>query len=853
VTYSPTVVYMGRRKLTPDDLYADLPVNWLRGYAPNHSSANAWYYAAKFRAGRVPGGGNAWVRPLVYMAEPAGSGPDDLDAVFNPVTVTNSMDDHSDSEEYTTYLEGGLKGFLVPINGHRGLVLHTRLNGARVNMQQSSMISGAEDEDFYDRTGYSSTTPPDPMGHGTPHNEGHLTFWLVGDVNYAPLAPTSVVPSGDQLSLTPTIEAVFQDYNGAAGGIYDRGDLMTKARIEVRRKSDQVSFWALTYSVSPAEATANKSSKVYGVGGGSTTLVRGTTYQVRVSHWDSADAQGQFSSWIDFTPSALGTVTLTGAPTGKVNDLSPDVNWTWNHTTALSANRVKFHFYKGGIEVATSSEVVVSVANGASTTTLWSSMGIGSNLEAGQPYTVRVEARDTNSVWSALSSPRSFNTDAAPGVPINLSPSGGIVLPSSSYPKLYMTVTDADADTLTVKGEILTGAGSLISTRTFTRIGTTDQYEYQTVAGDLASVGNYKFRGYAFDGFLYSGGGTVEASATRSAEALFTWAAVPAVTITDPSNSEVVDSSTPPATWTVSAQDKYRIRWIRVSDSVEVYSTGWITDSVLRTHSIPAGYTKNGEVYNVEVGVERLGLQGFATATNVVITYTPPPSPANLTVAALTVGDEPFPTAAEITFTAYAGSNFRRTVVYRSDLSRPLAHLDSSLEDGFIDYHAPINGPTYSVGFVEVRGIEEEVESELSAAVLPTLPIRGIVMVSIQQPSTDRFVSPAWDDVEFTMEGEEEEFLTWGATAPISKRGIADYFEGEISARIVPEVSDPLALKAGIEGIARSSGASYRDRDGFRKFMRIPKGGLSIARMRYGGYEVNAELREIGWIEGVVE
>jgi hypothetical protein len=852
---APTTVIVGRRSTTPDDHFGDMSASEIRAYVANNAPADAWIRRARYRGGRT-GSGTPRVRVAVYDTTGVGPAPDDLMYTFPSTYPSDRMDDANGGELVTVNVDSATKAFLVAAGANYALALQVNDAAFRHNMIEAADIGG-ENEQFYYK---SASNPPNPYGSSTVSTEGWITLWLEGDQNLAPLTPINISPSGQTLSTTPTIEADFRDPNGTYGataygtaGNFDAGDYVASARIKVRRKSDAVSFWDHTYTTTTGERTANRTSKVYA----GTTLVRGTVYQVQVQHFDRNGDSSPFSAWVDFTPGSLGVVTTTGIPTGKVDDLTPDVAWSWFHGTGLNADRVRVKFYRGNVStpIATSSDMTVSVASGAGATALWSSMGIATALQPGVLHYYTVEARATDLVWSQPSAKRSFTPDAAPGVPTNLNPATGDIRSTSTYPVLSAKVTDdddTDATGLTATVEILNSGGTLIQTRTATlRAGTTDIYDYQTVAADLASAGTYRHRWYSFDGFLYSGGVTSSASATRSAEAVFSWAAVPSPVITAPLTGATLTTVQPVMTWTVTNQDKFRARILE--DGVEVFSSGEIANTTVREYTFPVGYTKNEHTYSFEIGVQFSTLWGYDTETSILVSYVPPASAGNLQVLPSVVNLEPIATAAVGTWDAYIGDYFDSYTVYRDDLGdRPFLEIRNPATTTFTDYHGP-NNAVYTVVVNELRGLDELVASE-PVAVNVTLGIRGVVLVSLDNPQVDRYVNPAWESIDWIAQGDESTYFTWGAEKPISKRGIADWMEGSQEFKLNSEIVDPQVARAALQALARSNGFSYRDKYD-RRFAQIPAGSLQFARVRgpAGDWTGAFNLREVAVTEGVIE
>lgn len=852
MTAPPTVI-IGRRSTTPDDHYGDMGASEIRAYVANNAPADVWIRRARYRGGRT-GGSTPRVRVAVYDTAGGGPAPDDLLYTFPSTYPSTRMDDANGGELVTVNVDSATKAFLLNGGLNYALALQVNDAGFRHNMIEAADISG-ENEQFYYR---SASNPPNPYGSSTVSTEGWITLWLEGDQNLAPLAPIGISPSGQTLSVTPTIEADFRDPNGAYGATaygatnYDAGDYVASARIKVRRKSDGVSFWDHTYTTTSGERTANRTSKVYA----GTTLIRGTTYQVQVQHFDRNGDSSPSSAWVDFTPGSLGVVTTTGNPFGKTDDMTPNVDWSWFHGTGLSADRVRVKFYRGNASTpsATSSDMTVAVATGASAVALWSSMGIATALIPGQAYYYTVEARATDLVWSQPSAKRLFTVDAAPGVPVDLSPATGEVRSTATYPVLSAKITDDDDTNATGKTgfvEILTSGGVLIGTAhaATLRAGTTDIYDYQTTAADLAAPGTYRHRWYSYDGYLYSGGVETSGAASRSAEAVFSWAAVPSPVITAPLGGSTLTTVQPTIAWTVTSQDKFRARILQ--GGVEIFSSGEVSNTGARSYTFPVGYTRNGQTYDFEVGVQFSSLWGYDTETAVLIAYDPPPSLGTFQVLPGVVNLEPIATAAVGTWDVPITEYFESITIYRDDLGdRPFLEIRNIELNTFTDYHAP-NNAVYTGVLNELRGLDEIVSSE-PVTMNVTLGIRGVVLVSIANPQVDRYVNSAWEAIEWIAQGDESTYFTWGSEKPISKRGIADWMEGSQEFKLNAEIVDPEVARAALEALSRSNGFSYRDKYD-RRFATMPVGSLQMTRLRGGGWQGSFDLREVEVTEGVEE
>lgn len=850
-----TQVFLGRYKTGAENDFGIVGTDTIRASVYDAAAVDCWVVKFGGRVGKYTA--TAPTARYVLHKSNSGTQPDGLLGYGPQFTPNTSMQDASGGAVYRTDVNSnngtGPSNSAIPVAAGVIVALSAHAKGAQLG---HGMVAAADiskpNEQFFERS-WGTNAPPDPFGGASIGVQGWMQLWAEGWQNVAPEAPANVAPSGDITSLTPTITGEFRDKNGNYGsdsglGV-DTGDWMTGAQVQVRRKSDAVSFWDNTYAVTTGERDAEVSSVVYA----GTTLVRGTVYQVRVRHKDFFGTWGAWSDWQDFTPSAQGTVTLAGTPTGKTNSLTPAFAFSWTHQTGLSTNAAIVRLYKDGVLVATSGTIAITVANNASGSIPWASTGFAT-LEPGRNHSYDVQARDTGNVWSAFSGKRAFSTDAAPGIPTSLSPANNVVLSSSARPVLTCVAADADdvAAAMTVKARIKNNAGAVLQTRVMTYVAGSSppQWTYTTVAGDFNTVGTYKWDAYSYDGFLYSGGQTVEANATKSPEAVFQWLAVPSVTITAPTSGSTITTDRPVVTWTVSAQTKYQVDFYVAGTGTLIFSTGLVTDSVARSYQIPSGYLHNGNAIDIKVTVENASLQGSAVASNVTLTYATPASPARLTATAVAIGDDPIPSAVQLDWDDYSGTAFASYVVERSDLAVPLVKILSAGQSSYVDYHAPVGVEVeYRVRVTELRGTDEV--SSAASVVTVKVDLRGMALVSAANPAALRFVVRGWKARAFAVQGEEAEYLTWGGDAPTAVASPQSWLEGSVSVLLAEDEGDPAELKAALEAIGRDGGViSYRDRF-TREWMRIPRGGLKFDQGRSGRVTAEIALRGVDYAEGV--
>src|SRR5690606_1346750 len=184
-----------------------------------------------------------------------------------------------------------------------------------------------------------------------------------------------------------------------------------------------------------------------------------------------------------------------------------------------------------GAVIATSNSIAVSVPANGTLSMTWAQTGFASVVQDGGDYQVQVRARDANNQWSPAWSPaRAFRLNAAPHTPTGLGPHSGAA--SGVRPRFACLASDPDPEhgppLPQVFAEILDESNTVLQTRQMSWVSARNRYEYQTTSADLPDYGAYRWRAYSFDGFLYSGGATTAAGATRSAVASFVYAEVPA-------------------------------------------------------------------------------------------------------------------------------------------------------------------------------------------------------------------------------------------------------------------------------------------------------------------------------------
>lgn len=709
----------------------------------------------------------------------------------------------------------------------------------------------ANNEKFYNRSGLSQP-PPNPFGSYTSSTEGHLAIWGNAEANTAPNAPSSLSPAGTINETVPQMTATHTDGNS------DRGDYINQSRIQVRRQSDGVSFWDSTETAGQTQRTASQVIRTYG----GTTLVRGTTYEWRVQTSDHFNTWSAWTAWTAFTPANLGFVTLDSDPTGKIESNQPDFKGRWNHQSAANMTRVQVRILNGsGTTVLQTgadydiADVASSAAPGTLFTIPWANTGL-STLAWGTSYQYQIRGKDAT-LWSDWSAARTFNTNAAPTVPSNLSPSNSAV--SSSFPLLTCSATDADDTTasgLTVKARIKNNAGSVLFTRTMTLVGST--WQYQTNGTDLASFATYKWDAYSGDGTLWSGEQTVEANAVKSSEATFVYAQGPVITITSPAEAAVVTTSNLPVTWTVTDQQQYRVRLYVDGESTPVYDSGVVVTTVAG-HTIPSGYLLNDTAYDLTVEVTNSApLTGTSAIRNFTVDYEEPDPVTNFTATAVAVGTDIWPSAIRLAWdqTTYGTSNWQEYTLTRQAENGPDAGLitwqrvTSPSQVTITDY-VPASGVayTYTITQTTLTGLDLLTSAPVSATA--TVTLGGVVLTSVTNPETVRTALRYTNEREHPRDIDEAVYQPVNGALPTTvrsrKRVPAPAFDVKLFADAAATAS---GRRLELEALDIEAGTiCYRDNQGRKQFCTMPR--LTITDQVPDWFDAKIALRAEQFTEGV--
>jgi hypothetical protein len=846
------VEYIGRNASADRPDWGYISPGQMRGYTPNAVSQHLWVYQLGLWGGKNTNESATNVTARVGLYATSSGSPAGRMGYSDAATVSAAMTDSVSGAAYTMNVgtvdvaaPSGWSFSGIPVAS--GSVVHLAVLGTSGYLSHGMIAAGkisATYESFYNRIGLSQP-PPNPFGAFTSSNEGHMSVWAVADANVAPATPSSLSPTGTITGTTPTMTAAFSDANE------NRGDYLNQFRIQVRRKSDSVSFWNTTLTSTSGERTADAFTRAYG----GTTLAAGTTYQWRTQVSDHFDTWSSWTSWTDFTPAASGVITLNGTPSGWTTDNTPDFQGRWNHATSVSMKRVQVRILNqsGSTVIQTGADydiadVSSSAAPGTLFTVAWANAGL-TQLADGVFYTYQMRGYD-GTTWSNWSAGRAFNTNAPPSIPALNSPANGLA--TSARPLLEMTVTDTDTavGTLTVSVEILDTSNAVLGTYAATWHAGTQRYRLQTTSTHLPSIGvTRRWRAFAFDGYLYSGGATTSGAATRSASREFTYAAVPAVTVTAPTNPVTVAS--PTVTWTTTGQVNYRVRlYLDDGSDALVYDSGTVV-SATASHVIPSGYLHNGQDYYIVVSVtDGSTLTGDSAQWPFTVAYTPADAIQNLNVSAVSVGTDLWASAISLTWdqTAYSLAVWQEYTVTVNGLI--IARITSPSQTSFV-YHTPASGIEQSFEVTQsiLTGTDILTSDPVTGAA--TVALGGVVLVSVESPSTLRTSLRYTNERTYDRTIAEAVYVPVNGERPTTVRDRAYYRSVSLDAQLFADRTATSATRrTEVEAIDRDGGTyCYRDNHGRKMFVTIPK--VSITDHVPDWYVVSLELRQEEYIEGV--
>jgi hypothetical protein len=388
---------------------------------------------------------------------------------------------------------------------------------------------------------------------------------------------------------------------------------------------------------------------------------------------------------------------------------------------------------------------------------------------------------------------------------------------------------------------------------------TTGKFEYQTTATEISAEGTYSWVAYAYDGTLYSGDSTTSGGATTSVSSTFVYTNGPDVTITSPTEAEVLTTITPTVSWSVSGgtQAKYRIKIYKVSNGLIVYNSLFQV-STATSQEIPPAELENETDYTMTVEIEdSLAVIGTSEVRSFRVEFDPIPEITNFQATPVKIGTDTVESAIRLTWDASVEPApwFVRYILRRSDLERPLAYIDSQSTTAYTDY-LPVSGVEYEYTIRQVNVLEGINVASPTVAAEASVNLDGVHLCSVENPSTYRTTLSFGEGRNHKRTNNDTFYLPWSATKPTTVRGKVNYWTTTAKYNLV---TDPrigvtaLVRLAEIEDLIENGGTlCYRDERGRKRFVTIEANGLGVEDLFPERSDVSLTVREEAYDEGVV-
>lgn len=463
---------------------------------------------------------------------------------------------------------------------------------------------------------------------GQPNNEGQWSAYrtFTTRINDAPTASqVSPAASASVGTLTPDLVIGFSDP--------DSGDVFTAYQIQVRKVSDQTSFWDPgQVATTSGEQTAGQATVTYA----GTTLVHATAYEWRVRVQDAGGLWSDYTSWRSFTPNLTPNPPTLTSPSGLTDTLTPTIAGTYNQGDGGTETDFQYEIRQGLTTIYSSGDVTADISTGQAygTDNSGDTPSSPPALAWGTDYQIRLRSKDNAAAYSDWTDWADFNTNAAPTTPSGITPANGAIVADTTPTVTWVhndpdddAQTQADIELYDVTDEaFVTGYNPKTLTQaTLTHDITetlTDTHQYQL---------RVRTKGLAGPGF-----------GPWSSAILFTVANVPVFTLTEPDPDDVTATSALTVTWTFSGgsgtQASYRVRIYEDDQATLVYDSGVQAGTDL-TWAVPAGSIQNGETYYAEVsGADSLDQDGSTGKVRFSASFSLPASVTGL--VATVVGDQ---------------------------------------------------------------------------------------------------------------------------------------------------------------------------------------------------------------------
>jgi hypothetical protein len=286
------------------------------------------------------------------------------------------------------------------------------------------------------------------------------------------------------------------------------------------------------------------------------------------------------------------------------------------------------------------------------------------------------------------------------------------------------------------------------------RAGTTTRWDYQITSDDYPGFDTYHHNAYGGDGFLWSGGALTEALATWSPTFSLEYVSAPTITITAPTEAQVLTSATINITWTLSSstQTQYKVRVYRASDDELLWASngGDWTVSTVMSASVPIGSIPlNGDYYIVIDSNTALGVVSTSSPRAFTLDV-PNPSATTLYAEAVTLTNSDQPIAVRLSWDEpTVTGEVVKYILRRDDLADPLYWTEDPTDLLFYDATI-ISGAEYSytLTYIVDNGgvlLESDPAEQVTGITLVTP-----VLTSVESPSLYAFAMNLLQDAPLT-------------------------------------------------------------------------------------------------------
>jgi len=293
------------------------------------------------------------------------------------------------------------------------------------------------------------------------------------------------------------------------------------------------------------------------------------------------------------------------------------------------------------------------------------------------------------------------------------------------------------------------------------------------------------------------------------------------------------------------------------SEIVYQSNGGAWTVSGTGSHTVPSGYVRNGETYDITVTVEdSTPLEGSDTVTDILIDYTAPDPVANFQVTPVKIGNDLVETANRLSWDESEDEHFQEYIIYRRADGGPdsteiiLARIPDPTVVALYDF-IPASGYEYTYGMrvVILTGLDE-VESDLVEA-SETVDLITTVLTLVGNGGTYRADLTNVTERPDRRVLDEAVYTALSATKPTTVRGRTRYYTTQLTA-IIRDTDEATARerKAELEALDTQDGViCMRYHDGTKRFGKIAD--LTITPELAGYITVAFTFRQEAWIEGV--